>query len=100
MVLILYAKKNKDTDVDQDRRSKKIVAELQEEEELVIREEEMVEDVEKPSTEPSKTTPSNQQNPRNLRSRLKKKYQRNQIHQSLSPHENKLKVYGHLMRQV
>ena len=56
MVLILYAKKNKGTDVNQERRSKKIVAELQEEEELVIREEEMVEDVEKPSSESSKST--------------------------------------------
>ncbi len=62
MVFILYARKNKDT---QDRRSKKIVAELQEEEELVIREEEMVEDVEKPSTEPSKspTKPSEPKEP-------------------------------------
>ena len=59
IVLVLYARKNNDTDVNQDRRSKKIVAELQEEEELVIREEEMVEDVEKPSSEPSKSsTPS------------------------------------------
>ena len=56
IVLVLYARKNNDTDVNQDRRSKKIVAELQEEEELVIREEEMVEDVEKPSTEPSEST--------------------------------------------
>ncbi|HKM20283.1 MAG TPA: hypothetical protein VJY47_03655 [Candidatus Dojkabacteria bacterium] len=56
MVLILYAKKNKGTDVNQERRSKKIVAELQEEEELVIREEEMVEDVDKPSSESSKST--------------------------------------------
>ena len=64
MVLILYAKKNKGTDVNQERRSKKIVAELQEEEELVIREEEMVEDVEKPSTEPSKTTPSKPTEPK------------------------------------
>jgi len=53
MVFIFYARKNKNT---QERRSKKIVAELQEEEELVIREEEMVEDVEKPSTEPSEST--------------------------------------------
>ncbi|MGI6443916.1 MAG: hypothetical protein ACOX06_02820 [Candidatus Dojkabacteria bacterium] len=57
IVFILYPKKNKDTDVEQDKRSKKIVAELQEEEEeLVIREEKMEEDVEKPSTEPSKST--------------------------------------------
>ena len=55
MVFILYARKNKNT---QERRSKKIVAELQEEEELVIREETMVEDVEKPSTEPSESTSS------------------------------------------
>jgi len=53
MVFIFYARKNKNA---QERRSKKIVAELQEEEELVIREEEMVEDVEKPSTEPSEST--------------------------------------------
>jgi len=56
IVLFIYARKNKDTGINQDRRSKKIVAELQEEEELVIREEEMVEDVEKPSTEPSEST--------------------------------------------
>lgn len=54
IVLFIHARKNKDTGINQDRRSKKIVAELQEEEELVIREEEMVEDVEKPSSTPSK----------------------------------------------